>query len=548
MTEIKKIIEAYKANPRGYPVSLAGKEALKKLYAVIPFEVHSPMEAIFVYESGLTIRPSCHCGDNVNFNKGLKEYGKFCSPKCAGPTQIANMKKTNLIKYGVEHSSQDPAIYEKIKAKTKEKYGVEHPLQSKEIQEKWKATNKEKYGVENPMQSSEIRESVKLSNFEKHGEYSINFNRSDVVAKRRATMVERYGVEFTSQNVELLAKMKESNHKSFWGEHAGLLSDPEQFSIYYGELGSRGLANKLGTSTDTILKYLRKYGIKTNAYRSLLEEELGIFLLSIEPNIKTNKKIVSGFETDFSHDNLAIEIHGLYWHCQNKQPDTNYHLKKMTKHIDAGHKIIQIFQNEWEQKREIVESRLKYLLGKATKGAPARKTIVREIPWQEAKTFLDTYHLQGAGTPGNYRIGAFYDEQLVAVMTFSKGRKALNSIGKGWELLRYASDFELHSGVASKLLTHFERIQNPDKLTTYADRRWSDGNIYKQLGFTFDSFTAPSYWYTSDHQTLKHRFHYNKQKTIEMGGDTMKTEWENMQDFGFDRIWDCGNSKWIKTY
>ena len=26
-----------------------------------------------------------------------------------------------------------------------------------------------------------------------------------------------------------------------------------------------------------------------------------------------------------------------------------------------------------------------------------------------------------------------------------------------------------------------------------------------------------------------------------------KTEWQLMQDNGYDRVWDCGKIKWIKT-
>lgn len=35
-----------------------------------------------------------------------------------------------------------------------------------------------------------------------------------------------------------------------------------------------------------------------------------------------------------------------------------------------------------------------------------------------------------------------------------------------------------------------------------------------------------------------------KQKFPE--ADMSKTEWEIMQDMGYDRIWDCGVTKWVK--
>ena len=57
--------------------------------------------------------------------------------------------------------------------------------------------------------------------------------------------------------------------------------------------------------------------------------------------------------------------------------------------------------------------------------------------------------------------------------------------------------------------------------------------------------TSPNYWYTKDHKSRNHRFKFTKQKVIKMGGDPNLTEWQNMQNFGYDRIWDCGSSKWV---
>ena len=49
-------------------------------------------------------------------------------------------------------------------------------------------------------------------------------------------------------------------------------------------------------------------------------------------------------------------------------------------------------------------------------------------------------------------------------------------------------------------------------------------------------------------QTRIHRSKFMKHTLIEKDGDEKKTEWELMQERGYDRIWDCGTMvyKWEK--
>ena len=79
-------------------------------------------------------------------------------------------------------------------------------------------------------------------------------------------------------------------------------------------------------------------------------------------------------------------------------------------------------------------------------------------------------------------------------MTFCKSRFNKNF---EWELSRYSSSKHVIGG-ASKLLKYFERIYKPKSLITYADRRFSQGNLYFTLGFTFDHFSSPNYLYTKN--------------------------------------------------
>jgi hypothetical protein len=74
-----------------------------------------------------------------------------------------------------------------------------------------------------------------------------------------------------------------------------------------------------------------------------------------------------------------------------------------------------------------------------------------------------------------------------------------------------------------------------------------DGMVYLNLGFTFVKNTTPNYWYISnDYKSLYNRMMFQKHKLKKMLPvfDDKLTEWENMKNNNFDRIWDCGNGKW----
>ena len=104
-------------------------------------------------------------------------------------------------------------------------------------------------------------------------------------------------------------------------------------------------------------------------------------------------------------------------------------------------------------------------------------------------------------------------------------------------------------GGASKLLKYFERNYIPSKITTYSDERWSVGDMYFKIGFEYKHTSKPNYWYYDKYLRKRfYRFNFRKSelsKKLETF-DPNKTEWQNMQDNGWDRIWDCGNKVFEK--
>jgi hypothetical protein len=105
-------------------------------------------------------------------------------------------------------------------------------------------------------------------------------------------------------------------------------------------------------------------------------------------------------------------------------------------------------------------------------------------------------------------------------MTFGKLRIALGNkqrINGIYEMYRFCCLKDTNIiGAASKLLSHFIKTYAPIKIISYADRRWSTGNLYEKLGFKKVSGGTPNYWYVnSDHTKRFYRFNFRKDKLKE---------------------------------
>lgn len=269
--------------------------------------------------------------------------------------------------------------------------------------------------------------------------------------------------------------------------------------------------------------------------------------LFVEKRFKTN----DGKEVDvfIPSLNIGIEYNGLRWHSEEFGRGEKYHLDKTLQSEKQGIQLIHIFEDEWLYKKEIVKSRLLNLVGKIPNKIYARRCEIKEVSSGDSMKFLEQNHIQGS-VGSQIKIGLYYNDELVSLMNFSKPR--INIGGKKeegtYELIRFSNKLNTTVvGGASKLLKYFERNYNPKEIISYADRRWSQGNLYTQLGFDFIHFSQPNYFYVKS-KRRENRFGYRKSILVKQGFDKNKTEKEIMQERGFNRIYDCGTLKFMKTY
>lgn len=447
------------------------------------------------------IHPVCKCGCNTK----LKFKSLTCGPWFRDYTRNHFPRKT--------HSKETKEKIRKGVIKTSlEKYGCKNPYMNDGVKEKIKNTKLKKYGDENYNNSKKNKE-TQLKHFYKllfenrlNNEYIPLFNLDEYVGIEK-----KYKFKHTKCGHEF--------YDSLDNGHVPVCRNC--------------------------------YPLESN--KSKYEDELYDFIDTLLPNeiiIRNDKKILNNiYELDIFIPNkkIAIEFNGLYWHSEiGGKKSKKYHLGKTKFCFLKNIRLIHVFEDEWVLKKEIVKNRLKNILGIINKKIYARKCTIKEIDSKTKNNFLNEYHLQGEDK-SKIKLGLFYEDELVSVMTFGSLRKSLGYKGvkNTFELIRFVSKYNVIGG-ASKLLKYFIVNYKPNKIISYADRRWSTGNLYEKIGFKFITTTEPSYWYTNTYITRTHRFNFRKNvlsKKLEQF-DPKLSEWQNMQLNNYDRIWDCGTLKY----
>lgn len=413
-------------------------------------------EKIYLNINDLDSIPLCYCGGVLRFINSIKGYVKYCSLKCAAncPISISNRKRTNLEKYGFEFHTQSEVIKENNKLSLLEKYGVDNISKLESIKEKKKESILEKYGCEYNSQRYDVR--INLKN-------NINKNRdliNDVNQERLFLYISNKILSFGLN----LISVKSSNYlvKCLEGH---------EFKIHKDMLNDRirnrnticTLCNPINSSSDSelqVLNFIKENygGVVISNDRKLIGKELDIYL----PDL-----------------GLAFEYNGLFWHS-DLYKDKNYHLNKTNSCENINIKLIQIWEDDWIFRNDIVKSRILHLLGRSKK-IYARKCEIELVSNRDSKEFMISNNLYGY-IKSDISVGLYCDNNLVCLVTFN-----------GCEITTFCSSLGfVVIGGFSKLLNYIKKKYNPVFLIIDVDRCWSNGNLYKDFGFTFKEYREPN--------------------------------------------------------
>lgn len=505
------------------------RNSMKMYTSFLPETASLKQRGWHILHRDYSIQVCKHCKDSpVSFYKG--EYRNYCSRKCgvSSPETRKKAVATMLNKFGTEYAIQSPLIKQRMKDNNVRKYGVENVFQVDEVKEKTINTRVEKYGVAHAMQNKTIRD------------------------KQHATMMEKYGDSFAvrtdhvKDNYKRLYGREHNRQSHISDENLTNLTDRDWLldAHHTQKRTLTDIANELGVHKTTVSYTYTDNGIpKIRFPQSMAEMMMSNFLNDEGIEVmRGDRSIIAPYELDLylPDFNLAIEINGIYWHSESAGKDRKYHKMKYDMCRSKGIRLLQIYDTEIASNFHMIKDKILTVLGKAkSRKIFARRTNILEVSTSEKQDFFTANHIQGGG-PSSINYGLEYDGEIVAVMGF------INR-GDHFILNRYATRCNVPGGF-TKLLTCFERKYNSPEIVTFADLRWSDGTLYHNSGFILDKHLPPDYQWT-DGNRLWHKFnwrHGTGLKTLS-NYDPNLSEYENMTNHKYSRIWDCGKLRFVKN-
>ena len=540
------------------------------------------LERVYYYDNNLLEIQTCIiCNNPTKFDKKHKKFNLFCSDDCQNSDKgksiindkrkdtysqktilekesVNNKRKnTNIDKYGVENTYQSKELQEKMKIKrldtVRDKYGVDYITQSKEFKEKSQKTLEENYGVDNPMKSDEIKEKQSESVMENYG--VDNPMKSDEIKERQKSSVQKkYGFDNVFQNDkikrEIHIKLKTKYYPTFIKllkakKIEPMFNDTDYISLDDDNEPKEYKCLRCDKVFETVHTKVQKVYCPNHSNSSIAEFELysEIQKLSPDSTIERNKRFLGTKQLELDiylpDLKLGIEYHGQYWHSELYK-EKDYHFEKYKFFKDRGITVIQVFESEWINSKDIIMSLISNKIGIVKLKVFARNCDIREIVSFDYRTFLETNHLQGYA-PAKIKLGLYMDNELLQVMSFSKPRFNKKY---DWENIRTATKMNtVVVGGFSRLLKNFSK-QYKGSIISYVDVRYFTGKGYVSNGFTNIGHSNPNYYYFKRNDLiLENRMKFQKHKLEKMLDmfDPNLTEHANMLDNGYLRIYDAGN-------
>ena len=457
----------------------------------------------------------------------LRKYGVDNPAK--SKEVLAKIQKTNLERYGVKCSAQSDVVKKKIKTTNLKKYGVEYSFQSEVVKDKIKATSLKRYGVDNPSKSDIIKGRIVESNRKNLG-VDYPMQSKEVMDKSRVTSLDKYGTEYPNQSDIVKSKIDASTLEHYGVNRVCKLDEFKQKVVD---------TNRERYGVDyTCLIYSGKLKGNDSSYNRSFAELLDA------NNIKYEREfLLQKYSYDFKVGNTLIEINPTATHNTHFNPygknriNANYHRDKSNVAKDNGYSVIHVF--DWDDTDKVIQ------LLKSRVTVYARKCDVRVVSDTDTNKYLDMCHLQGTCRGQKIRLGLYYNNQLVSLMTFGKSRFNKNC---EYELLRYCSHYNVVGG-AEKLFKYFVDNYKPNSIVSYCDTSKFSGKVYDALGFKYIKTNSPrKHWYS-----VKEKRHITDGLLLSQGYDRLFKEnhgkgtsnEELILDRGYLPIYDCGQSTYI---
>lgn len=314
------------------------------------------------------------------------------------------------------------------------------------------------------------------------------------------------------------------------------------------------ITNPFNVNLYTVRSRINALGL-SNYFNNDDNEEMmfDIFKDFLVDNNITNYRLRYKFDSTTEFDvfledyAVAFQLNDINNHNCIKNKDKYYHLNMSLRAKENNIRLIHLW--EWELKLKSECDRVfKWIINNIKDDNFVHikdNYTIKEVPLEEEKIFLNSYHLQGY-IKSEYCLGIYYEDTLIQLISFGKPRFNKNY---ECELLRLCTryGYSFVNGF-NRLLSYFIKTKTPKSIISYCNLDKFTGKVYEDLGFKLKSIGDPQVTWCNKNMKRFYQSSLNR-----LGADKLlKVNYGKGTDnesivlaYGYQPIYNCGLAVYI---
>lgn len=400
-------------------------------------------------QSGVVTMCKCGCGSPTNYAK--KEYrffdyilnhhpstkGKKVHTEESKRKITENNKKTLMKKYGVTNTMFIPGVPEKMQKTCLKNYGVKYFVESSSMRKS--ATSARRFSFVEVVEICKLKHYIPLFS---DGEY-----------------------KNCRQKLPFLCNIHNEKFKT------------EVFLVKNMDVNQCPRCKIRGSSASE------------RAVASFISECPGVI------SKINSRKVIPPFEVDvyIPDKHLAVEYNGLFWHSEKYKPEL-YHYNKYESCLEKGITLLQIYEDEWRDKRHIWESIIKTELGAVENKYSHNTLLIDEIPLQEdVEKFNNDNNLEGHTESNKHFVLRNINKEIVFCISLLNMH--VLDIVSVCSVVDVSIDEVAVCSLMNKVV-QWAKSEGHEEIIASSNCRYSRGELFENSGFSIIDHTGIGCEYT----------------------------------------------------
>lgn len=510
------------------------------------YQVENPMQNTDIHNKAINTNLEKYGVPNPMQNEDVKSKGqqtnieRYGAPNVLQNAEIRNkVHQTNMMRYGCISPMGNQEVRDKAKQTFMKNYGVENPFASPKIRKQIEDTFLTKYGVHHPLLSPVIREKIIKSFIDRLG--VDNPMKDPAIAAKVFTQIREHVKANVSGKFDIVNTLRSST--DFWQKLTDGMSVKElaiDFDLYCSSLYSALNDNEFKSVYNSLYTY-PKHQLQNEVKNEIKNFYKGEIIID-------SHKVIPPLEIDIflPEKKFAIEFNGSLWHSEAWLTPADAYTKHIIKTKNCqkiGVRLFHVFQTRWSDRRYQIINFIRTIVGCNEIKIDARKCHITQ---DNTKDFIAQNHIQGFGNRTIRFFNLVAGNNIVASMTASLHHRQTAISGDiVLNRLCFNNNHNVRGG-ANKLFKQFvlwAKKEGYQRVVSWSDNCWTDGNIYEVLGFELAREYNPDYFYwniKSDKYLSKQS---QRKKSTKCPPGLTEREW--CMHRGLYRIWDCGKKLWV---